>query len=134
MDINILYILAISLFLGTACLLYGKYRCMHPEFEDPLQNQSGFWDIDGWSAIHIAQFTFLGFLFPAYFIFIMGIGLAWEGMEFLYESRKLQFFQGFGHCVSTDQSPDKVWWYGKVSDIFSNLLGFGIGYFLRYYV
>ena len=125
---NYVYILVICIGFAIGCLLYGKYRCTHPDFLDPLLKKSGIWDLDGWSMMHVGQYIILGYLFPHYFYFIMGLGIIWEGLEFYYERAKLDIFKGYGHC--TTDSGDQVWWYGKLSDLVCNLVGFRIGYAL----
>ena len=125
---DIIYILVICIGFATGCLLYGKYRCTHPKFVDPFLTKLGIGDLDGWSIIHVAEYIILGYLFPHYFYFIMSMGVIWECFEFYYERANLNIFKGYGQC-STD-SGDQVWWYGKISDLICNLVGFRIGYAL----
>mgnify|MGYP001235578791 FL=1 len=131
MDVNYIYILVICVLYMTICLLYGKYRCNHKNFKDPFQTKLGIWDLDGWSMLHVTEFVILGFLFPKYFLFIILLGIIWECMEFYVEYTKSDIFKGYGHCT-TDEG-NQVWWYGKISDLFCNLVGFGIGYSIRHY-
>ena len=129
-DKNIIYIIILCLIFLTICLLYGKYRCNNVDFEDPFQYKIGIGDLDGWSMIHIGEYIVLGYLFPDYFYFIMLIGLLWEMFEFYYEFYKPNWLEGNGHCVTTDND-DRLWWYGKVSDIFCNILGFIVGMHIK---
>ncbi len=129
---DLLYILLISFFSIIIVFLYGKYRCDNKNFKDPFQTKLGIWDLDGWSILHVLEFIVFGFLFPNYFVFIMLLGLIWECMEFYVEYTKSDIFKGYGHC--TTNAGDKVWWYGKMTDIVCNVVGFGIGYGIRAYV
>lgn len=133
MKLDILYILLICMLYMTICFLYGKYRCDNINFKDPFQTKLGIWDLDGWSMLHVGQFLILGFLFPKYFLFIMLLGLIWECMEFYVEYTKSKIFKGYGQCAS-DSKNEEWWWYGKMSDIVCNAVGFGIGYGIRAYV
>tara|TARA_X000000950_G_scaffold248931_1_gene308411 strand:- start:20094 stop:20285 length:192 start_codon:yes stop_codon:yes gene_type:complete len=63
----------------------------------------------------------------------MGIGIIWELFEFYYQYFKPTFLQGYGHCNISDDN-NKIWWYGKISDLFCNAFGFFIGSNLRYMI
>jgi hypothetical protein len=114
-------------FLIPLCFIfsYGKYRCTHKEFKDPLETHfiAGF---DGWSASHVLFFCLMGYLFPKSFILTMIIGICWELFEHLYGKHRPGWLGGYGDCsdLQSDRTEDGNWWYGKWTDIVCNALGF----------
>ena len=111
---------------------YGKYRCTHKEFKDPLETPL-FWGLDGWSATHFFWFMFLGITFPNYFILATLLGIIWELFENYYGKARPGWLGGYGACdgLASDKKEDGNWWYGKWSDIACNITGFLIGQFIR---
>lgn len=112
-------------------MAYGKYRCDHPEFKDPLQTKI-YGDLDGWSATHYIFYGVLAYIFPNDLLLIFTIGVIWE----MVEDRLGRFDGGMvgaiGMCqISTDNKEKSNWWYGKYSDIVMNTLGLLTGYWLR---
>ena len=107
---------------------YGKFRCTHKDFKDPLETQL-FWGLDGWSATHFFWFMVMGYLFPQTIILSMSVGIAWELFEHYYGKNRPGWLGGYGDCkdLASDKESDGNWWYGKWSDIACNILGFVIG-------
>ena len=107
-------------------LFYGKYRCNNASFKDPLEYSTIYepLGIDGWSFSHLLFYMFIGFKYPDSFYTTMFIGILWEIFEFLNGKYKFKIFNDWGHCINSDQ---KIWWYGKYSDILVNMIGFLIG-------
>ena len=129
-------IFIVCLILISFPIIYGKYRCDHPEFKDPFQTKLNIGDLDGWSVIHILEFTLLGYLFPTKFILLMVLGIIWESFEFYYSFHKPTFLKGFGHCITSDtqnkeNKNNPIWWYGKVSDVVCNFIGIILGMYIR---
>lgn len=126
-----LYYYATFILAFLIILFYGKYRCDHPYFKDPLE-YTFFGEIDLWSINHFIFFTFLGYLFPKTFWSSLIIGILWELFETFNGIYKPKIFNGYGHCDKlTSDRPDGLWWYGKSSDIIMNTLGFAFGYYLN---
>lgn len=106
---------------------YGKYRCTHKSFKDPLETQL-FLGLDGWSATHFCFFFVLGYFFPNTFIFSMAVGISWELFEHYYGKERPGWLGGYGDCddLATDRTEGN-WWYGKWTDIVCNSTGFLLG-------
>ena len=114
--------------------LNGWYRCKYKNSEDILMTKIPVGDLDGWSCAHVMFFALLGYLFPDMFLEAMIAGGIWEGIEAFLGKSRPSWMGGFGDCdLRTDQvdTTHKNWWYGRVSDLFMNALGFGIGYYVR---
>ena len=107
---------------------YGKSRCTHKSFKDPLETEL-FWGLDGWSALHFFFFMLLGYFFPQTFILSMIGGICWELFEHLYGKYRPGWLGGYGDCndLASDKEESGNWWYGKWTDIVCNSAGFLIG-------
>ena len=103
------------------------YRAKNPNFKDPFQYKFGFEDMDGWSVLHLFQYLLFGFLFPKLFYPAMIIGILWEISEFYCEYYRTEWLKKYNFTTDNDD----IWWYGKVSDILFNIIGFRIGMYLR---
>ena len=106
---------------------YGKFRCTHKNFKDPLES-SLFWGLDGWSITHFLWFMILGYIYPETFILSTMVGISWELFEHYYGEKRPGWLGGYGDChdLASDRK-DGNWWYGKWSDIICNTIGFLIG-------
>lgn len=122
-------IAAIICFMVIAA--YGRYRCTHPEYHDPLMRKLGIFDLDGWSVTHFGFFALLGYLYPDTFLVAMSIGIGWEVFEHLAGKNRPAILGGFGDCMTTDPGIQGSWWFGRFSDIITNILGFLFGVWLR---
>jgi hypothetical protein len=130
MSKHLAYILTL-LAPGFFIFPYGKYRCTHKSFKDPLETQL-FLGLDGWSATHFCFFFVLGYFFPNTFIFSMAVGISWELFEHYYGKERPGWLGGYGDCddLATDRTEGN-WWYGKWTDIVCNTSGFILGASLR---
>ena len=117
-----------------AICLYGKYRCNNPDYHDPLMKQLGIFDLDGWSLAHIGFFALLGYLYPDTFVVAMGLGIGWELFEQVLGKNRPGALGGFGDCITTDPAVEGPWWFGRISDIVMNVLGFMLGVWLRSWI
>ena len=110
---------------------YGKYRCSHKSFKDPLETNL-FYGLDGWSATHFFWFMVMGYIYPETIVLSMSIGILWELFEHYYGKNRPGWLGGYGDCnnLATDQVSGN-WWYGKWTDIICNMIGFIMGEFLR---
>ena len=84
--------------------------------------------IDIWSLIHYGFYLMIGYLYPNSLIITMFLGLLWELFEFYIGFSKPSIFKNIGFC--TTDGKERVWWYGKVSDLLFNFLGFITGKYL----
>ena len=111
--------------------LYGSYRCNNPEYKDMLMGKLKIWDLDGWSISHFTLFFILGYFYPDKMYFSLFPGLMWEAFEHYYGQNRPGFLGGFGDCMTTDPNvKNGAWWYGRLSDIIVNYLGFVIGSYM----
>lgn len=119
----ILFLLPLSFIFS-----YGKYRCTHPSFKDPLEKMIGIGELDGWSVSHFMFFMLVGYIYPNTIIQTFIMGIIWELFEHFYGEYRPGWLGGYGDC--NNMATDKMngnWWYGKWSDILCNLVGFIIG-------
>tara|TARA_Y100000385_G_C12780341_1_gene503237 strand:- start:99 stop:509 length:411 start_codon:yes stop_codon:yes gene_type:complete len=120
------YIIAV-----TIILLYSRFRCLNPEFKDPLEKPL-FNIFDGWAISHFLLFTLVGYLHPDLFILALLFGILWELFESYSGKFKPELLNGWGNCHFGDKLTDNDgWWYGKVSDIFVNSFGYLLGQYLK---
>jgi hypothetical protein len=117
------YLLLPALFIVS----YGKYRCTHKNFKDPLEKELVH-GIDGWAVSHVFCFMTLGYFYPQSFIPSMTVGILWELFEHYYGENRPGWLGGYGDCndLATDKKSGN-WWYGKWSDILCNMSGFLVG-------
>jgi len=107
--------------------LYGSYRCTHPDYNDILMKNLNIMDLNGWSITHLITFFFLGYYYPNQFIISMMFGIGWEALEHWMGKSRPAVLGGFGNCI-TDT---KDWWFGRLSDIIINFVGFMIGVWIH---
>ena len=88
--------------------------------------------IDIWSFIHFIFYGSVGYFYPNTLLLTMFLGIVWELFEFYIGINKPTIFRNIGFC-KTDNGAEKVWWYGKISDIFFNYFGFITGKMLKLY-
>lgn len=114
--------------------LYGKFRCEHKTFKDPLETQFIF-GLDGWSISHVSFFALVGYFYPKTFFISMSMGIAWELFEHYYGKERPGWLGGYGDCndLATDKESGN-WWYGKWTDIVCNAGGFLVGAALKNHI
>lgn len=123
-----LYILFVFFICILLIMAYGILLCMSGKSWDPLETKPILWDLDGWSMTHFVFFLFLGYLFPGNFLFILILGSSWELIEYWIGKNNKSLMSGFD-CNLNKLKQDE-WWYGKISDLFVNLLGYMIGSYI----
>ena len=101
---------------------YGKYRCSHKSFKDPLETNL-FFGLDGWSTTHLCWFMVMGYIYPETIMLSTIIGILWELFEHYYGKNRPGWLGGYGDCnnLATDQVSGN-WWYGKWTDIICNMI------------
>ena len=110
---------------------YGKYRCDHPTYKDPLERECALLGLDGWSATHAVFFFVLGFLYPQHFLLSVLAGVAWELFEGLAGRMRPGFLGGYGDCPGLASDRDATgWWYAKPSDVLINGLFCALGVYV----
>lgn len=126
-----LYFIICSL---CVCLIlaYGNYRCFNKDtyFKDPLLTKLGLLDLDGWSLTHVLFYVLLGYLFPDHFVPLMLMGVLWEIVEEFVLNR-LSSARSKCDKIVLPRDHENRWWFGRVSDIPMNALGFVIGFHLK---
>lgn len=130
-----------SLLLAPIAIgLYGKYRCEHvKDHKDVLEwdlfKGSAKYGLDGWSVSHFILFLLVGYLYPKTFVLSMTGGALWELFETYVGKYKPESIKGFGFCKTYEMSDkpghEKLWWYGKWSDLIVNAAGFMVGSYMR---
>jgi len=141
---EVIGILLISLSAFISIAAYGRFRYNNPQFTDPFQTKLGIWDFDGWSGLHVSMHMLLGYWYSGYWKLILGIGCMWELFECYVGTYKPDIMNGWGLRKSDDDSDnnnnnsvnsnEKVWWYGKWSDIVANVFGFALGSMCAYII
>ena len=133
-------ILLICFLLGTTLYLYGYFRCIYPNFEDPLlfgKDICKFCDL--WSISHFVFYMILAFFYPNQGKFIFIIGLLWELLEFVIQK---EYFKGLpilskihdlSICKTSSLLSNKEhhWVYYELTDIPMNILGIFTGIYLH---
>lgn len=81
-----------------------------------------------WPVSHVVLFGILGALYPEYWLQLLTLGAAWEGIEvilsYLTRSQR-QSIRSSDRSNKIEYSKD--WWAGSFKDIIMNILGFIIG-------
>lgn len=125
--LNMYYIIIIVLTI-ISLFIYGKHRCDNNNYdilEFNLFKNSDKLGLDGWSITHFLIYIFMGFVFnKIFFLTIIG-GILWELFETFIGIYKPNILSGYGFCENNNKY--KIWWYGKFSDIFINILGLIVG-------
>ena len=106
---------------------YGKFRRIKAQtFSDPFMTKLGVGDLDGWSILHLITFALLGYIYPEEFWFSMFLGVLWEFIEWSLGALDVpEWVRVFAGAAVPDG--EGRWWYGRLSDIVMNALGFGLG-------
>jgi len=125
-------VIVICLLCFIIICLYGRFRCQHPDFQDPLMKQFHLYDLDGWSLSHFLFFMMIGYMYPDKFYLSVLLGIIWELFESFYGKKRPGFLGGFGDCATTDPNVESgAWWYGRLSDIICNVVGLLVGIILH---
>lgn len=135
---------AILIMIALIILIYGSYRCRHPEYKDVLLRGSDIcpW-CDGWSFSHFTLFFLMTYLSPDSYVVFFFLGLIWEIFEYLvYTTSKSHNHTGIlkyvdrlvelSRCKSADQlqSKNHHWIYYRWSDLVLNTLGIILGHYV----
>ena len=130
------YLFLILMLFICICLIfsYHSFICSrNDKFKDPLLTNYGIWDLNGWSLTHIVFFGLLGYFFPKRFVLIMIIGIIWEIVEekcMYYMIKDIEIL----NCKKENSKISEIgsmWWFGRLSDVFMDAIGFGIGYMIH---
>ena len=123
------YYLFYFLICSIIIFSYGKFRTLNiKNFKDPLEiNFLKSFSIDGWSLTHLLFYMLIGFQYPNSIYLTMTSGILWELFETYVGYFKPSLLKNFGFITD-----EKMWWYGKFSDIIINFIGFKIGKNLKY--
>ena len=129
--------------VGLIIFLYGIYRCNNKKFTDPLIKGKNICRVcDLWSISHFVFNFILGYIYPAQGYFIFGLGLFWEGLEYLIQHEYfnnfpiIKYIINMSKCKNTHILSDKKqhWVYYEITDIPMNIAGLLSGiYFSKKY-
>ena len=87
----------------------------------------GVWDLDGWSLTHLFYYFMLTYICPKKWKIIFIAGIIWEIIESILGTPSM-----ITRNMHTTDESDKVWWYGKVSDVFVNSIGIMIALYIKH--
>lgn len=131
----------ILIMVAGIILLYGSFRCRHPEYKDILLRGIDVcpW-CDGWSFSHFALFFLMTYLSPGSYVIFFSLGLVWEIFEYLVYTtsnshndtgilKYVDRLVDLSRCKSSDQlqSKNHHWIYYRWSDLVLNTLGIILG-------
>jgi hypothetical protein len=125
--------MGVYLFMMTVIIIYGYYRCLNPDYKDPLTHcVTGEYFtnyLDGWGISHFLFYMYLGYILPGAFWEAMSVGAVWEVMEWYSGSQKPFYMPEV--MVKTDMIKDgSPWWYGRTEDLLMNAAGFQVGKYI----
>jgi hypothetical protein len=129
--INCLKALWIYLIVLVIFLIYRLYLKTIPgpiEENDFLNRNVFICPINGtmtsyWPISHFLFYVLLGFLFPECFLFLMLVGLVWEGIETIMQAYTTEIIPN-----RTNQNIEYTnWWSSNLRDITYNLAGYLVG-------
>ena len=130
---NIKFILYVLILIAPLSFIfsYGKYRCTHKSYKDPLENEI-LYKLDGWSATHFIWYLIVGYFFPKTFVTTTIVGIGWELFEQYYGKERPGWLGSYGDCTNlATNNVSGNWWYGKWTDIICNTTGFLIGQYMK---
>ena len=129
---NIYKVIAFTVISSLMICCYGAYRCANPKYKDPLEQQIGIGELDGWSLSHFVLFLIIGYTCPDTYIFAFFMGVIWELFEHYYGVNRPGWLGGYGDCdrLASDKESDGNWWYGKWTDILMNFFGLAAGVYI----
>ncbi len=107
-----------SLITVASIFIYGFIKARWLNNFDILQFKLGLWDFDGWSLTHLVFYFMLTHICPQKWKIIFIAGVMWEVIESAIGTPGM-----ITRNMHLTDPKDKVWWYGKVSDIVINTIG-----------
>ncbi len=126
------------IFIVLVCIIsifaYGKIlrTC---QIQDSLEKEFSCVGCDGWAFLHFLFFMLLGFVDPNKFVYYSGLGIAWEVFETILGQNNIKVSGNrlmlVGESTPSGTYSDKVYWYGRVTDIAFNSVGYAIGTWLN---
>lgn len=125
----------ISILVIVSIIAYGKILKKHKK-ADILEKK--FYDCDGcdfWGISHIFLYLIFGYFFPDKHMFFLILSIGWELFETYLGTHKIMIggkrFVLIGKTDNdgnlTGENDDNDFWYGRVSDISFNMLGYVLG-------
>ena len=122
---------------GLSVIAYENIKCYIKYYKKTHTNllflegnlyENNFLLIDKWYITHLLFYTIIGYLYRKSFYLSMILGVIWESFEFYLGYYKPNWF--FNFYKTKYNSSDQ--WYGRITDIIINYMGFYIGYVLNY--
>jgi hypothetical protein len=133
--VNVKIIAVILVLCIIFIVLYG-YTLRKYNKPDILEKNLYCTGCDGWAFTHMFFFMLLGYLDPNKYIQYCIIGIIWELIETFLGQYKLKFFGKRLVLVGerkkdSNEYDENAWWYGRVTDIAFNLVGYIIGSYIN---
>ncbi len=92
---------------------------------------------DGWAVTHFILYVLFGYLYADKHLFFLVLSIGWELIETYIGTHKIMI-NGKRFVLIGDQDgtgnitgDDNAWWYGRISDVAFNMLGYIIGDFYK---
>ena len=117
---------------GAAVILYENIKCYIKNYNAKFTSllflegnyfKNNYFVIDKWYLTHLLFYGMMGYLYPDILHLSMTMGFLWEAFEFYLGYYKPKWFF---NCYNTKHNSSGCW-YGRVSDIFVNYIGFITG-------
>lgn len=125
------YILCIIAILSI--IAYGKILKRYKKADILEKNILDCNGCDGWAVAHFILFLIFGYFFPDKHLVFLTISICWELFETYIGTHKL-IINGKRFVLIGDQDDngnitenEDAWWYGRISDISFNMMGYIIG-------
>ncbi len=129
----VFYIISIIVILSI--IAYGKILKQHKK-ADILEKKICDADFcDGWTILHVLLYLLFGYFFPDRHLLFLIVSIIWELFETYLGTHKLMINgKRFVLIGKTDldgnltgEDDDNDFWYGRISDVAFNMLGYTLG-------
>ncbi len=130
----------ISILVVLTIIAYGKILKKHKK-ADILEKK--FYDCNGcdfWGISHVLLYLLFGYFFPDKHLFFLILSIGWELFETYLGTHKIMIggkrfvliggTDDEGNLTGEDDdnlSGDQEYWYGRISDIAFNMVGYTLG-------
>lgn len=134
-NVDLLYFM-LYLNCGVSVVFYENAKSYIKNYNTKLTNllflegnyySNKYFTIDKWYLTHLLFYGLMGSLYPDTLFISMSMGVLWESLEFYVAYAKPKWF--FNSYIANEKTAG--FWFGRVSDIFVNYIGFTAGSGLR---
>lgn len=131
---HIFYIISILVIISI--IAYGRILKKHKKADILEKNVVNCNGCDGWAVTHFMLFLIFGYFFSDKHLFFLILSIGWELFETYVGTHKIMIGgKRFVLIGGTDDegnlSGDEEWWYGRVTDVAFNMMGYIAGDFYR---